>query len=182
MPKRAPRTDPEHWQPTQEFRGGRPAVRVKRLLADYPAPTPQPTPCRLWQGAIDRDGYGCLSGRGPGNSANNHKRLRAHRWVWEQANGPIPPGLVIRHKCDNRLCYRLEHLEIGTVADNNRDAAEREHLGPVRVIPPSEIEAIMTRKNAGEIWTEIHKDYPQYSLATVKRAKEYIKDVERTLG
>lgn len=177
MPKRAIRSDPEYWQPTREFRGGRPAIQVIRRVADYPAPTPQPTPCRLWQGAIDRDGYGCLSGRGKGNSANHHTRLRAHRWVWEAANGPIPAGLVIRHKCDNRLCIRLSHLELGTVADNNRDASERGHLGPSRVIPPSEVEAIMIRKNSGEIWTEIHKDYPQYSLATLKRAKDYLKDL-----
>ena len=178
MPERAKsHSDPEHWRPSAEFRGGRPLVHVERRLEDYPAPTPQPTPCRLWQGAIDNHGYGCLSGRGKGNSANHHKRIRAHRWVWEQANGPIPAGLVIRHKCDNRLCYRLDHLEIGTVADNNRDAAERQHLGSVRVMSPSEVVAIMERRGKGEVWTSIHKDYPQYALATVKRAIHYIKDV-----
>jgi hypothetical protein len=33
--------------------------------------------------------------------------------------------MVIRHKCDNPVCVRPSHLEIGTDADNNRDMAVR---------------------------------------------------------
>jgi DNA invertase Pin-like site-specific DNA recombinase len=33
--------------------------------------------------------------------------------------------MVIRHKCDNPHCINVEHLEIGTHADNMRDMAER---------------------------------------------------------
>lgn len=169
-------TDIEYWRPSHEpgpGKVGRPKVRVERTLENYPAPTPQPTPCRLWQGAIDRYGYGTMADTRRGHG---HKKY-AHRWVWEAVHGPIPAGLVIRHKCDNPPCIRLSHLEIGTVADNNWDASERDHLGPVRAIPPSEVRAIMARKEAGEIWTSIHADYPQYSLATVKRAKDYIHDL-----
>ncbi|HEU0067826.1 MAG TPA: HNH endonuclease signature motif containing protein [Nitrospiraceae bacterium] len=113
--------------------------------------------------------------------ADNHlgrrRKKYVHRWVYEMVYGPLKPGLVVRHKCDNRVCFRLSHLVKGTVADNNRDAQERGHLGQVRLIAPSEVRAIMARKNQGEIWTEIAKDYPQYSLATVKRAKDYLKDL-----
>ena len=34
-------------------------------------------------------------------------------------------GIVIRHRCDNSRCINPDHLEPGTVADNNRDRAER---------------------------------------------------------
>lgn len=33
--------------------------------------------------------------------------------------------LVVRHKCDNLRCVNPEHLEIGTLADNNKDRAKR---------------------------------------------------------
>jgi len=150
---------------------GRPVVHVKRTLADYPPPTPQPTLCRLWQGAVDRDGYGVFTRKHQGD-----KRLykRVHRWVWEQAMGPIPEGLVVRHRCDNRVCFRLDHLELGTVADNNRDAQERNHLGPIRAMPPSIVREIWFRHEAGESYRKIAPDYPEYSLATIKRVKDYI--------
>ena len=41
------------------------------------------------------------------------------------ANGPIPPGLVVRHRCDNPPCVNPDHLEIGTQADNQADMAIR---------------------------------------------------------
>ena len=34
-------------------------------------------------------------------------------------------GQVVRHTCDNTRCVNPEHLLIGTLADNNRDRAER---------------------------------------------------------
>lgn len=166
--------DPEFWFPANEKRVGRvgrPKVRVTRRLEDFPPPNPQPTPCRLWQGAIDQDGYGILS---------NHQdrvRWRAHRWIWVQKFGPIPDGLVVRHKCDNRLCYRTSHLELGTVADNVDDARQRGHLGPARKLPPSAVREIWRRHEAGESYPKIATDYPEFSLATIKRVKDYIHDV-----
>lgn len=47
------------------------------------------------------------------------------RHLWADAHGPLPKGMVIRHRCDNPGCINLEHLEIGTYADNTRDAWER---------------------------------------------------------
>jgi hypothetical protein len=84
-------------------------VTVRRTLADYPPPTPQPTPCRLWQGVL-RNGYGV---RPDGQSM--------HRWVWEQINGPIPAGMEVMHLCDQPLCYRYDHLRLGTHAENVAD-------------------------------------------------------------
>lgn len=53
-----------------------------------------------------------------------------HRWVWETAFGPIPPGMQIMHLCDNPPCYRLDHLQLGTPADN---CADRDGKGRHRV-------------------------------------------------
>jgi hypothetical protein len=137
--------------------GGRPRIWTERKLSDYPPPTPQPTPCRLWQGAVDRDGYGCLT-VGVGET---RLRQRVPRWIWEMTRGPIPPGMVVRHKCDNRPCFRLSHLELGTVAQNNDDARQRGHLGP----PPKLTEADMTRllaeRAAGRTYRQIWDDWPE---------------------
>ena len=146
--------------------GGRPRVFVERRLADYPAPTPQPTPCRLWQGAVHSSGYGVLVGH---RNQQERRKHYAHRWVWEAVNGPIPPGMVVRHRCDNRLCYRLSHLELGTVAENNADMIERGHAGPTLVLSPSQIKVLFDLRDEGLSYTRIHEYFPEVSIGTVKR-------------
>jgi hypothetical protein len=156
--------------------GGRPRVFVKRTYAEYPAPTPVPGTgiCRLWQGAIDRDGYGVLTGRG---FTNHHRKLRAHRWVWELAYGPIPDGKVVRHKCDNRLCYRLSHLELGTVADNNEDRRQRHSNGGAITFSPSELEMIRDLHALGWTYQRIQQErLPDRALSTIKRAGKRAKE------
>ena len=48
----------------------------------------------------------------------NSRETFAHRWTWEQANGPIPRGMVVMHICDNPPCVELSHLRLGTHAEN----------------------------------------------------------------
>jgi hypothetical protein len=70
--------------------------------------------CWLWQGAQNHEGYGLAYG-GKG------KQRLAHRLAWELTYTDIPVDKVVRHKCDTRLCVRLDHLELGTIEDNNWD-------------------------------------------------------------
>jgi hypothetical protein len=75
------------------------------------------TECWIWMGAKKSDGYGSarIDGRWTG----------AHRCAYELANGHVPAGLHVRHKCDVPLCCNPAHLEVGTRADNMRDMTER---------------------------------------------------------
>ena len=61
----------------------------------------------------------------------NGKTMIMSRYIYEQNYGKIAHGLVIRHKCDNSQCINLEHLSIGTQADNITDMVKRgrQHKG-----------------------------------------------------
>ena len=102
-------------------------TRVERRLRDYPPPTPQPTPCVLWQGPVDRYGYGALKVRVNGVL----KSMKAHRWVMEQVLGErLLPSQVVLHACDNPPCFAVAHLSIGSIADNNRDMLAKGRASP----------------------------------------------------
>lgn len=51
--------------------------------------------------------------------------MGAHRAAWIRANGPIPDGLLVCHKCDNGLCVNLDHLFLGTPSDNMQDCIRK---------------------------------------------------------
>ncbi len=62
--------------------------------------------CDLATGRLDKDGYAY------------HGRSRAHIVAYEQANGPVPDGMVIDHLCMRRNCRALHHLELVTQSEN----------------------------------------------------------------
>jgi hypothetical protein len=77
----------------------------------------QSVPCKEWTGTRTPDGYGRLHVGG----RKFEKNLLVHRVTWEAEYGPIPDGMCICHHCDNRACYEVKHLFLGTQADNVRD-------------------------------------------------------------
>lgn len=76
--------------------------------------------CALWTAAKDRNGYGRFSHgpRGP-------ERLypRAHRVAYTIANGPIPDGMQLDHKCHTPSCVTPAHLRPATNAENCQNRA-----------------------------------------------------------
>ena len=53
---------------------------------------------------IDSEGYyGC-------HCRKVNKYLRLHRVIWEENNGPMPPGMDIHHKNENKTDNRIENL------------------------------------------------------------------------
>lgn len=83
--------------------------------------------CWFWRGCTTTGGYGLL-GMGPKCSVPRY----AHRIAWELANGPIPSGLFVCHRCDQRNCVNPAHLFVGTATDNMRDASSKGRLSVSR--------------------------------------------------
>lgn len=74
--------------------------------------------CLEWTGGQYKRGYGRFY-------TNEGTNRQAHRVAWELANGPIPDGMVVRHRCDNPPCVDPAHLELGTQEQNIQDAVDR---------------------------------------------------------
>lgn len=81
-----------------------------------------PDACWLWIGG--------LAGKGYGRFYDGTRDVYAHRWAWEQANGPIPTDLQIDHVCHNR--------------DSSCPGGECSHR---RCVNPAHLEAVDCRTN-----------------------------------
>lgn len=80
------------------------------LIAEFWSNTEWHGKHRMWTGAMSGK-YGSWKG------------VAAHRMAWIIQNGQIPPGKIIKHECDIKLC--MSCIELGTSGQNNKEAYDR---------------------------------------------------------
>lgn len=98
-----------------------------------------PTGCRLWTGSLTTTRYGYIHYAG--------RRILAHRAAWEEANGPVPLGLHVCHRCDVPTCVNPSHLFVDTLAGNMADKVSkgrqaRGETHPQRILTAADVIAI----------------------------------------
>jgi hypothetical protein len=71
---------------------------------------------------------GCHEYRGKARVGGGYAKIThekrswyGHRLSWTKKRGVIPKGMLVLHKCDNRICINPDHLFLGTVQDNHDD-------------------------------------------------------------
>jgi hypothetical protein len=97
-------------------------------------------------------GYGVRFLRGTGYGKKDWRNVRAHRQAWIDAHGAIPPGVEIHHKCRNKGCVNVDHLEALSPSDHQGA------LGHGK-LTRQQAEEIRQRRSDGERAVALAADY-----------------------
>jgi len=127
----------------------------------FPRMVPGPSGCFLYLG-------GDLLSSGHRRVWFGQKKVLIHRLVWEFHRGPIPPGLQIQHTCDVPNCCNVDHLEIGTHADNMRDMAKRGR-SPWTKLTPDDVRFVRENYVPGETTQQDFADWFGVSQMQISR-------------
>lgn len=92
--------------------------------------------CIEFTGCMNATGYGVVKVGG-----RKGRVMLCHRVTYEALVGPIPKGQVVMHLCDNPACCNIEHLRVGTQADNLADMHRKGRAtgGPLSRLTADEI-------------------------------------------
>lgn len=115
--------------------------------------------CWEWIAYINKDGYGRFA-------PSSGKPERAHRVAYQLFVGPIPKGLCICHRCDNRHCVNPSHLFLGTNNDNVRDKMSKGRFKPnygshngMSKLTQQDVSNIRNSYSAGETMGQLSKQH-----------------------
>jgi|SRR5208282_382127 len=112
--------------------------------------------CWDWSGSL-KVGYGVMKCK--------KRFIKTHRFSWKINFGPIPEGMYVCHKCDNRKCNNPEHLFLGTHEDNMKDMINKNRQRGA--VGESNAKAIINKEKALEI-----KKMLSNGMTTIQIAKD----------
>lgn len=114
-----------------------------------------------------------------GSRANNTRKIitvKVHRLVAYQKFGDYlyTPGIVCRHKDNNKLNFKADNILVGTQSENHLDNPKEERIKKavkaatkLRRFTDFEMDEIRAYKNAGHTYKEIMEKYDISSKGTV---------------
>lgn len=142
-------------QPRAGLKGGRHrSYSLAERVAARTVRSSEPDGCWTWQGCrVGRNGYGQIM-----LDAQSRKLDYAHRVAWALANGPIPDGMVVCHRCDNPRCVNPSHLFLGSQRENIHDAV-RKGRWTVRKLSDDDVEAIRALAASGTLHRDIARAF-----------------------
>ena len=91
---------------------------IRQRLEDNSMPEPN-SGCRIWLRQCQSSGHGVIYVGG------KPKQTLAHRESYRLNRGPIPAGMCVCHTCDVPSCVNVDHLFLGTHADNMADMVRK---------------------------------------------------------
>lgn len=112
------------WDALTDYR--RWAVYQKLLARSVVIDRGYKSPCFEWTGPTSGSGRGGSYGRMNLDGAT----VATHIAGWTNFNGLIPPRKQLDHKCENRRCWREDHLELVTHKQNQKRKTIRKNLRP----------------------------------------------------
>lgn len=118
------------------------------------------TTCWLWKGSLCGS-YGRIKKTGAKISTPTH------RVSWELVNGTVPEGVLVLHKCDNRICVRPSHLFLGSYQDNTVDMIRKGRVNPRRGVENR------SAKLNDTLVREIRSKYIEMELSQTELSREY---------
>lgn len=103
--------------------------------------------CWEWNGFINPNGYGMVQGE------------FAHRYIYRLFKSPIPRGLCVMHKCDNRLCVNPNHLCIGSRRANQIDMTLKGRQNTKCRLTNSQYKELVLMRKTGKSYRELAKHF-----------------------
>lgn len=129
--------------------------------------------CIEWQGAVSSTGYGHRNVKG--------KTKKIHRLAMEKHLGrELHPTELVCHRCDNPLCYNINHLFLGTDRTNMEDKVKkgRQHrpcgeLNGAASLTENQVKEIL--KDSQHSQVQLAKKYGVYqsTISSIKLRKTW---------